>query len=510
MKLDAKVLRYMTPEDFRVLVAAEMGSKNHEVVPSPIISQIAKLRHGGSHKVLSELARRNLVAKVQHIKYDGYRLTYGGYDYLALRTFCQRNSVYSVGNQIGVGKESDIYIVANEEERQMVLKIQRLGRVSFRTIKSKRDYLKNRKSASWMYMSKLAAEKEYAFMKVLHENGFPVPEPIDQNRHCIVMELIDAFPLRQISEVADPGKLYSTLMNLIVKLASYGLIHGDFNEFNILIRENGDAVLIDFPQMVSIDHPNAEFYFNRDVECIRVFFKRRFQYESLLYPKFKLDTEREFALDVQVAASGFTKEKQQELEKFQEEEGQLVQELDEDAYRPSDDDEEEAGSDEEEEESEEESEEGSGQESNDGAQESEELPVSVGKLSLANLSQLDQQSGPGPRDNSNPGSDNDEEDEDENDSVGSLGGPINNREFKAYRDVKPKVAGSEAGSTRSKMTKSTGPMSAEEIKARVSQNLRSSGRVKFSAKQNHTKGTDKRNRRMKAGDQAHIKYGSEY
>ncbi|KAI1293347.1 hypothetical protein EDD11_008434 [Mortierella claussenii] len=504
MKLDAKVLRYMSPEDFRVLVATEMGSKNHEVVPSPIISQIAKLRHGGSHKVLSELARRNLVAKVQHIKYDGYRLTYGGYDYLALRTFCQRNSVYSVGNQIGVGKESDIYIVANEEERQMVLKIQRLGRVSFRTIKSKRDYLKNRKSASWMYMSKLAAEKEYAFMKVLHENGFPVPEPIDQNRHCIVMELIDAFPLRQISEVADPGKLYSTLMNLIVKLASYGLIHGDFNEFNILIRENGDAVLIDFPQMVSIDHPNAEYYFNRDVECIRVFFKRRFQYESLLYPKFKLDTEREFALDVQVAASGFTKEKQQELEKFQEEEGQLAQELGDDAYRNSDDDD-----DDDEEEEEEESEEE--QESSAGAQESEEVPVSIGKLSLANLSQLDQQPGSSSRNNSHRGSDDDEEDEEEeNDSVGSLGGPINNREFKAYRDIKPRVAGSVAGSTRSKATKSSGPMSVEEIKARVAQNLRSSSRVKFSAKQNHTKGTDKRNRRQKAGDQAHIKHGSEY
>ncbi|KAF9190745.1 hypothetical protein BGZ51_008260 [Haplosporangium sp. Z 767] len=500
MKLDAKVLRYMSPEDFRVLVAAEMGSKNHEVVPSPIISQIAKLRHGGSHKVLSELARRNLVAKVQHIKYDGYRLTYGGYDYLALRTFCQRNSVYSVGNQIGVGKESDIYIVANEEERQMVLKIQRLGRTSFRTIKSKRDYLKNRKSASWMYMSKLAAEKEYAFMKVLHENGFPVPEPIDQNRHCIVMELIDAFPLRQITEVADPGKLYSTLMNLIVKLASYGLIHGDFNEFNILIRENGDAVLIDFPQMVSIDHPNAEYYFNRDVECIRVFFKRRFQYESLLYPKFKLDTERQFDLDVQVAASGFTKEKQQELERFQEEEGQLADELGEDAYRRSDeDDDEEEGS--EEEESEEESEE---EEENEGVQESKEVPVSIGKLSLANLSQLDQQSGPSSKNNSDD--DNEDGEEEENDSVGSMEGPINNREFKAYRDVKPKVAGSIAGSTRSKATKSSGPMSAEDIKARVAANLRSSSRIKFSAKQNHTKGTDKRNRRQKAGDAAHIKH----
>lgn len=43
---------------------------------------------------------------------DGYRLTYGGYDYLALKTFSKRGSVYSVGNQIGVGKESGkaIYI----------------------------------------------------------------------------------------------------------------------------------------------------------------------------------------------------------------------------------------------------------------------------------------------------------------------------------------------------------------------------------------------------------------
>ena len=49
-------------------------------------------------------------------------------------------------------------------------------------------------------------------------------------------------------------------MDLIVRLASYGLIHGDFNEFNILLKDDGDPVLIDFPQMVSISHPNAEWY----------------------------------------------------------------------------------------------------------------------------------------------------------------------------------------------------------------------------------------------------------
>jgi len=37
---------------------------------------------------------------------EGYRLTYGGYDYLAMRALSKRDSMYSVGNQIGVGKES--------------------------------------------------------------------------------------------------------------------------------------------------------------------------------------------------------------------------------------------------------------------------------------------------------------------------------------------------------------------------------------------------------------------
>ena len=37
---------------------------------------------------------------------DGYRLTYAGYDYLALRAMNARESITAVGNQIGVGKES--------------------------------------------------------------------------------------------------------------------------------------------------------------------------------------------------------------------------------------------------------------------------------------------------------------------------------------------------------------------------------------------------------------------
>lgn len=64
---------------------------------------------------------------------------------------------------------------------------------------------------------------------------------------------------RQVDHVDSPSDLYATLMALILRLARSGLIHGDFNEFNILIRRrDGEAILIDFPQMVSTRHENAE------------------------------------------------------------------------------------------------------------------------------------------------------------------------------------------------------------------------------------------------------------
>ncbi|KAF2755324.1 RIO1-domain-containing protein [Pseudovirgaria hyperparasitica] len=340
MKLDTKAIRYLTVEDWRVLTAVEMGSRNHEVVPTPLIQQISNLRGGsGVHKCISTLAKANLIAKVKNAKYDGYRLTYGGIDYLALNAHRKSSTVYSVGNQIGVGKESDIYVVASDSGLQRVLKIHRLGRISFRTVKTNRDYLRNRSSGSWMYMSRLAALKEFTFMQVLRDNGIPTPEPIAQNRHTIVMSLIDAFPLRQISSVPDPASLYAELLELIVRLASFGLIHGDFNEFNILVKEdaapssslNSDEpptitltpIVIDFPQMISISHPDAEYYFDRDVNCIKRFFERRFHFTSDESGPFFKDATSNVTkrLDVEAEASGFSKKMARELEKYMKEVG---------------------------------------------------------------------------------------------------------------------------------------------------------------------------------------------
>ena len=71
---------------------------------------------------------------------------------------------------IGTGKESDVYICVTEDGQELILKLARLGRISFRAVKNKRDYLKNRSRGSWLYVSRLAAIREYSFMEILYEN----------------------------------------------------------------------------------------------------------------------------------------------------------------------------------------------------------------------------------------------------------------------------------------------------------------------------------------------------
>uniref|UniRef100_A0A1B0D8F7 non-specific serine/threonine protein kinase n=2 Tax=Phlebotomus papatasi TaxID=29031 RepID=A0A1B0D8F7_PHLPP len=281
-----------------------MGMKNHELVPGPLAASIANLKAGGVNKLLRDMCKNKLLQYERGKQYDGYRLTNMGYDYLALKALTLRGSVASFGNQIGVGKESNIYTVADSEGKPLCLKLHRLGRVCFRNIKEKRDYHGRRNKASWLYLSRISATREFAYMKALYDRGFPVPKPIDFNRHCVLMELVDGYPMTNVKEVENVEALYDDLMELIVSLGNCGVIHGDFNEFNIMVTDEGKPILIDFPQMVSTSHPNAKYFFERDVTGVREMFKRRYDYESEDYPKFE-DILREENLDVEISCSGY-------------------------------------------------------------------------------------------------------------------------------------------------------------------------------------------------------------
>lgn len=285
MKLDATIMRYMTKEEFRVLTAIEMGMRNHELVPVPLIESIAKLNRGGTFKIISNLLKHKLLAH-ENKSYDGYRLTYKGYDFLALRALAARGIVVGVGRRLGVGKESDVHYCQGPNGEQYAMKLHRLGRISFRAIKSKRDYMQHRAHGSWMYMARLAATKEFAYMKALYDEGFPVPTPIDQNRHVVVMSLLDATPMSSIRDMPNPHAVLEKLMRLLIRLGRAGIVHGDFNEFNLMIGAEQKVTLIDFPQIVHLNHPNAREYFDRDVKSTIEYFRKKCDLEVIKFPLF--------------------------------------------------------------------------------------------------------------------------------------------------------------------------------------------------------------------------------
>lgn len=291
MHLDLENLDFLTKDDLRVLTAVEMGGRNHELVPVNLIESIANLKQRGAASVIIKVLHKHKLVFHDSLPYHGYRLTSNGYDCLAVHALKERGVLGAVGRRVGVGKESDIHEAfspdyeeededGEEADGEYVLKVHRLGRTSFRNVKNTRDYLKKRKTSNWMYLSRLAAEKEFQYATALHSRGFPVPRPIAWNRHAILMDKIHGQPLYKVefSDFTEEEALtmLKTMYKIIMDLAAIGLIHGDLNEFNLMADSDAKVYVIDFPQMVAMDHVNAEFYFNRDLDGVRSFFQKKF------------------------------------------------------------------------------------------------------------------------------------------------------------------------------------------------------------------------------------------
>ena len=201
------------------------------------------------------------------------------------------------------------------------IKFARLGRTSFRAVKSKRDYVKSQTHYNWLYLSRLSSQNEYKNMKGLYSHGFSVPRPYGYNRHAIIMEYVQSYPLNKVDEIKDKEVVYHRMMDFILKLGENGLVHGDFNEFNILLNINkpDEIVVIDFPQMISIHHADAQSYFKRDVQCVKNFFIKKFNITFDEDLKFE-DIKQINFLDQELKAYGYIKDKKNKNKKGNNEE----------------------------------------------------------------------------------------------------------------------------------------------------------------------------------------------
>jgi len=173
-----------------------------------------------------------------------------------------------------VGKEADVFDALNPKGERIAGKFHRLGRISFRQTKRKRAY--TTKQASWLYQSRLAAEKEYKALELLYPCGVAVPKPIAHSRHVLVMGMIEGAELANWSKIPRAERvLREILRNIRRAFLKAGVVHADLSEYNVILKPDRHILIIDWPQYITREHPNAQEILARDIQNILQYFKRK-------------------------------------------------------------------------------------------------------------------------------------------------------------------------------------------------------------------------------------------
>jgi len=275
-----KVFRTLENEDFRVLQVIEAAMSKHEFVPKELIAKFAKFSPEEIDFRLNRLHKLHLIHQMRG-PYVGYTLNYAGYDCLAINAFVKANVLEAFGKPLGVGKEADVYDALNPKGEKIAVKFHRLGRISFRQTMRKRAY--TTEHASWLFQSRLAAEKEFQALQLVFSNKVAVPEPISQNRHVIVMGMIEGAELTKWKEIPEPEKILKRILRNIRKAyLQAGIIHADLSEYNIILKSNMQILIIDWPQYVTSKHPNAQQLLTRDLKNVLQYFKRKYMLKITL------------------------------------------------------------------------------------------------------------------------------------------------------------------------------------------------------------------------------------
>ena len=268
----ASEMAELEPEDFYLLSGVEQGMRFSEWVAREKLPEFADMTAENVEYRLDRCERRGLIER-KTIQYEGFKLTFEGYDALALHTFAERETIEGVGAPLGVGKESDVYEV--QSYKPLALKYHREGYTDFREVNKEREYTADKAHVSWMYTARKAAEREYDALETLYPD-VSVPQPIDQNRHALIMERIDGVELGRAK--LDDAQVVGVLDLVLDEMATAfdaGYVHADMSEYNVFVNTEG-IVIFDWPQAVPTDHENAHELLVRDAGNIVGYFQRKY------------------------------------------------------------------------------------------------------------------------------------------------------------------------------------------------------------------------------------------
>ena len=204
-----------------------------------------------------------------------------------LYSLASKGVIDALGGSICTGKEANIFR-ALVGSRELALKIYRISTSNFNVMQ---DYLHGDPRFGSVKGTKRAivaawTRKEYRNLMRAEEVGVRVPHPITMKENILVMDLIGkgddvAPPLKDVGlDSAEAEQIYQKIVEYISLLCNQaGLVHADLSEFNILY-DNGEPVIIDMGQSVTLDHPMARKFMERDVSNIVHYFQKKYSIGS--------------------------------------------------------------------------------------------------------------------------------------------------------------------------------------------------------------------------------------
>ena len=214
---------------------------------------------------------------------ERFKLDDGAFDdatYAAIYKLVEDGHVGAFGGPISTGKEANVYEALDHDGGDVAVKVYRINASNF---KQMRGYLEGDPRFEGIRGDKKAVvlawtRKEFSNLQRAREAGVRVPEPIAVQRNVLVMELIgqegDAAPTLNDVDVDNPETAFEVVREYIRRLYDAGLVHGDLSEYNLVVYD-GELVVIDVGQAVTIHHNNHGEYLRRDCRNVANFFARQ-------------------------------------------------------------------------------------------------------------------------------------------------------------------------------------------------------------------------------------------
>jgi RIO kinase 1 len=124
----------------------------------------------------------------------------------------------------------------------------------------------------------LWALKEYRNLQQAAAAGVRVPTPLKIEGNVLLMEFLgrngEPYPLLREYPLEHPARVYDKIAEAVKRLYQKAqLVHGDLSEYNIMMI-NLQPVLIDFAQAVTVEHPMAQSFLNRDLTHLNQYFEK--------------------------------------------------------------------------------------------------------------------------------------------------------------------------------------------------------------------------------------------